>query len=158
MPTRDEPSRRVAFYRFLGIASLLLASTMCLSSPPPNIVLILTDDQGYGDLGAFGATHLATPNLDALAADGVRFTNFYSASSVCSPSRAALLTGSYPLRVGVPNVLFPNGAWGTNPNSGLHPDEETIADLLQKKRLRHSHGGEMALRPSASPSPDKTGV
>ena len=154
MPKRDEPSRRGAFYRLLGVTFLLLASSMCFSRSLPNIVLILTDDQGYGDLGAFGATHLATPNLDALAADGVRFTNFYSASSVCSPSRAALLTGSYPLRVGIPNVLFPNGAWGTNPNRGLHPDEETIADLLRTQGYATAMAGKWHLghRPALLPT------
>ena len=154
MPKRDEPSRRGAFNRLIAIISLLLVSEVCLGSPPPNIVLILTDDQGYGDLGAYGATYVATPNIDALAASGVIFTNFYSASSVCSPSRAALLTGSYPLRVGVPNVLFPNGAWGTNPNSGLHPDEETIADLLQKSGYATAIAGKWHLghRPALLPT------
>ena len=72
----------------------------------PNIVFILCDDLGYGDLGCYGSK-IHTPNLDRMAAEGVRFTNFCSADPVCSPSRAALLTGRYPTRVGVPRVFFP---------------------------------------------------
>src|SRR5690348_12687644 len=75
----------------------------------PNIVFILCDDLGYGDLGSYGS-RIRTPNLDRMAAEGVRFTNFCSADPVCSPSRAALLTGRYPTRVGVPAVLFPQDA------------------------------------------------
>ena len=91
----------------------------------PNIVLIFTDDQGYHDLGSFGSTLIRTPNLDRMAREGVKFTDFYSANSVCSPSRAALLTGSYPPRTGITQVLFPRDT------IGLNPDEMTIADMLK---------------------------
>ena len=98
----------------------------------PNVILINCDDLGYGDLGCYGSTQHDTPALDRMADEGVRFTDFYMASPVCSPSRAAMLTGSYPLRVGfggrsIDNapVLFPGQA------QGLHPDEITIARLLQ---------------------------
>ena len=98
----------------------------------PNIVLINCDDLGYGDLGCYGSTLHDTPELDALAGGGARFTDFYMASPVCSPSRAALLTGSYPLRIGFGGasmgglpVLFPGQG------VGLHPDEMTIARLLR---------------------------
>ena len=64
----------------------------------PNIVLVFTDDQGYGDIGCFGATGFDTPNLDRMASEGMKFTNFYSAQPVCSASRAGLLTGCYPNR------------------------------------------------------------
>ncbi|MEM9989091.1 MAG: sulfatase-like hydrolase/transferase, partial [Pseudomonadota bacterium] len=70
-------------------------------SPRPNILIILADDMGYGDIGAYGNDKVATPNFDQLAEDGVKFTNFYAASSICSPSRAALLTGKHPLRSGI---------------------------------------------------------
>jgi len=73
---------------------------------PPNIVVILADDLGYGDLASYGARAIRTPNLDRLAAEGVRFTNFYSSASVCSPSRAGLLTGRYPVRTGVSYIIF----------------------------------------------------
>ena len=104
---------------FLG-----LQSCNNISPDKPNIIIIFTDDQGYSDLGCYGAEGFATPNLDQMANEGMRFTNFYVASSVCSPSRAALLTGSYPARVGVPSVLHP-----VSP-TGLDPSEITIAEIL----------------------------
>ena len=115
------------------------------SMPLPNVVLIVADDLGYADLGAFGAPQISTPNIDALAQSGLKLTNFTVASSICSPSRAALLTGSYPLRVGVPNVLFPDGAWGNDPNTGLHPDIETIADMLKSRGYATAMAGKWHL-------------
>ena len=91
----------------------------------PNVIVVLTDDQGYSDVGVFGAQGFTTPNLDRLAADGVRLTNFYVGAPKCSPSRAALLTGSYPLRVGITDVLQAGSS------VGLNPGEVTIADLLK---------------------------
>jgi arylsulfatase len=91
---------------------------------PPNIVFIYADDLGYGDLGVYGSK-IRTPNLDRMAAEGVRFTQFYSANPVCSPARAALLTGRYPTRVGVPHVLNPNDT------TGLALNETTIAQMLK---------------------------
>jgi len=92
----------------------------------PNIVLILADDLGYGDLGCYGCDTIRTPNLDRLAQSGMRFTDFYMASSVCSASRAALLTGCYPLRVGIPGVL------SANVHIGIHADEELLPELLKR--------------------------
>ena len=86
---------------------------------------MLTDDQGYSDVGVFGAEGFTTPNLDRLAAEGVELTNFYVGAPTCSPSRAALMTGSYPVRVGMTDVLQPNSS------VGLNPRELTIADLLK---------------------------
>ena len=96
------------------------------SSRPPNVVLIFADDLGYGDLGCYGAS-IRTPNLDGMAAQGVRFTNCDSADPVCSPSRAALLTGRYPTRVGVPRVFFPQD------KDGLNLDETTLANVLRAR-------------------------
>jgi len=90
-----------------------------------NFIIIFTDDQGYQYLGCYGTERFKTPNIDRLAAEGMRFTDFYSASSVCSPSRAALLTGCYPPRVSISGVIFPGA------RHGLNPDEVTIADLLK---------------------------
>jgi len=90
----------------------------------PNIVFILCDDLGFGDLSCYGSK-IRTPNLDRMAAEGMRFTNFCSADPVCSPSRAALLTGRYPTRVGVPRVFFPQD------KDGLNLDEKTLADILR---------------------------
>ncbi|MBT7099272.1 sulfatase-like hydrolase/transferase, partial [Candidatus Poribacteria bacterium] len=80
----------------------------------PNIVLILADDHGYGDVSMHDGPHIRTPNIDRIAQDGMRFSQFYANSSVCSPSRAALMTGRYPDRVGVPGVIrtHPENNWG----------------------------------------------
>ena len=94
----------------------------------PNFIIIFTDDQGYGDLGVFGSEDIATPNIDLMAQEGTTFTDFYVSAPVCTPSRAGLLTGSYPKRIGLQQgVLFPND------KKGLNPDEITIADLLKEK-------------------------
>src|SRR3954471_2290547 len=88
------------------------------SSPqrPPNVVIILCDDLGYGDLGCYGHPSIRTPNIDRMASEGMKFTNFYSAAEVCTPSRAALLTGRLPIRSGMCSdtrrVLFPDSAGG----------------------------------------------
>ena len=93
----------------------------------PNIVLIFMDDLGYGDLTNFGAVDYQMPNLDKLANQGMTFTNFYSAQAVCSASRAGLLTGCYPNRIGISGALFPQS------KIGLNKDEVTIAELLKEK-------------------------
>ncbi len=93
---------------------------------PPNIVLILVDDQGYYDLGCYGATEVRTPRIDAMAVEGVRFTDYYAAAPICSPSRAGLLTGRYPRRFGMET-------WVQRADSkrGLPPQELTLAELFQ---------------------------
>ena len=75
----------------------------------PNVVLIVADDLGYGDIGACGNTVIRTPHIDALAAEGVRFTSFYACSAICGPSRAGMLTGRYPFRSGVIGNTYPKG-------------------------------------------------
>lgn len=104
---------------------ILLVLAAACTQPPPNIILIVTDDQGYEDLGTYGARGFATPHLDQMAREGIRFTDFYTAAASCSPSRAAMLTGMYPQRLGIPGVLMPQST------KGLHPDEVTLAELLQ---------------------------
>lgn len=118
-------------------ASLLLSavSVWCQTPEPgaeklPNVVLIFMDDMGYGDLGCFGATRYRTPNLDKLASQGVRFTNFYVPQAVCSASRAALLTGCYSNRVGITGALSPKA------KIGLNPAEETIAEILKRRNYQ----------------------
>jgi arylsulfatase A len=93
---------------------------------PPNVVFIFVGDQGYYDLGCYGATEVQTPRIDAMAAQGTRFTDYYAAAPICSPSRAGLLTGCYPRRVG-------NHVWVHRADSrtGIHPDELTIAELFK---------------------------
>lgn len=96
----------------------------------PNIIIIFTDDLGYGDLSSYGAPNIRTPNLDKMAAEGQKWTNFYSAASVCTPSRAGLLTGRYPVRSGmasdVTRVLFPDS------KGGLPDQEITIPEQMKK--------------------------
>ena len=92
----------------------------------PNIIIIFTDDQGYGDVGCYGAEGFVTPNIDSLAKEGILFTDFYVSQAVCSASRASLMTGSYAERVGVQGALSP---WNV---TGLDPDRETIAKLLKR--------------------------
>jgi arylsulfatase len=129
------------------ILSCIVISIACSvpEKAPPNIVLIFTDDQGYGDLSCFGSETINTPNIDALADNGIKFTDFHVSSATCTPSRASLLTGCYPDRVGLPNVLFPDGAWGSNPNIGLNPEEETIAELLKQKGYATAMAGKWHL-------------
>ena len=102
----------------------ILAAGARAQTRPPNVILIYADDMGYGDLSCYGSS-IATPNLDRMAAEGTRFTHFCSASSVCSPSRAALLTGRYPTRVGVPRVL------DSSERGGLPETETTLAQMLK---------------------------
>src|SRR5690606_26672144 len=119
----------------LSIRALLLSIIVLMTAaagaqvPParqkPNIVIVFTDDQGYQDVGAFGSPDIQTPHLDRMAAEGVKFTNFHAAQAVCSASRAALLTGCYPNRVGI------HGALDHRAKHGLHPDEMTIAEVLK---------------------------
>lgn len=96
---------------------LLLGVSLWCSPSRPNVILIFADDQGYGDLSCFGSTKIKTPNIDRIAQEGRKFTSFMVASPVCTPSRAALLTGCYPKRVGMhQHVLFPASKKGLNPN------------------------------------------
>jgi arylsulfatase len=105
----------------------------------PNVVVIFTDDHGYGDIGAFGALDIPTPNLDRMAAEGVKLTSFYVSTAVCSASRSALLTGSYNARLGI------YGAWDHTAKVGLNPDEVTIAELLKPLGYRTAAVGKWHL-------------
>lgn len=121
------------FFKNLIFILPLVIFTFChqtdnksIKSSLPNIILIYADDMGYGDLGTFGASQYQTPNLDRLAAEGMRFTNFEVAQAVCSASRAAIMTGCYSNRVGISGALNPHA------KIGLNPDEETIAELVKR--------------------------
>lgn len=120
--------------RFLVIAAVLClvfstTSKAQAQSPkrPPNVVIIFTDDQGYADVGCFGAKGFKTPNLDHMASEGTRFTNFYVAQAVCGASRAALLTGCYSNRIGM------LAAPGPKATHGLHEKEMIIPELLKQR-------------------------
>ncbi len=122
------PSRTLLLFLFLGSA---LAGNGRAQDRPPNIVIIFADDMGYGDVGAYGHPTIRTPNVDRMAREGMKFTQFYTAASVCTPSRAALLTGRLPIRSGMTSdrrrVLFPDS------RLGLPESEITIAELLRQQ-------------------------
>ena len=132
----QEKRKRMGFNMRILLASLALISVFQISAQaeerPPNFVIIFIDDMGYGDIGPFGSKKNATPHLDRMAEEGLKLTSFYVASPVCTPSRAALMTGCYPQRVGLNRgpghiVLFPGDA------SGLNPSEITMAEILKEK-------------------------
>ncbi len=112
-------------------AMLLMCLAACGTSQPPNVIVIFADDLGYGDLGAFGHPTISTPHIDAMAAEGLKFTQFYTGAAVCTPSRAALLTGRLPVRSGMANdairVIFPPS------KGGLPQAEVTMAEALQAR-------------------------
>jgi arylsulfatase A len=126
---------RRGFLKTVGLAAAAVTLPACRSAMTasatesrkrlPNFVIIFMDDMGYADVGCFGAEGYETPNIDRLAAEGMRFTDFYAAAASCTPSRAALMTGCYPQRVGLPNVLGPGA------KIGLSDGEATIAGTLK---------------------------
>jgi len=113
--------------RLLTVALLALGPPLPAVERLPNIVIIFVDDQGYGDIGPFGAKGYSTPNLDRMAAEGCKFTNFHVPQPVCSASRAGLLTGCYPNRIGI------HGALGPKAMHGIADTEMTIAELVKQK-------------------------
>ncbi len=131
----DSPDIRLYRWQFhvaMAYAGIFLTMVCCRaiaasSVERPNIVIIYCDDLGYGDVGVFGAKGFTTPNIDRMAAEGIRFTRFYSAQAVCSASRAALLTGCYPNRIGI------KGALGPGAKVGISRDEMTLAELVKQR-------------------------
>ena len=113
---------RKFFYLLIG----LLLFSCGENETRPNIVFILTDDLGYGDLSSYGSKIINSENIDQLAKDGVKLTSYYAAQPVCSASRAAVLTGVYPNRIGIHN------AFGPNSNSGINHSEHTLAEMLKE--------------------------
>ncbi len=112
-------------FRLLLALSLAISSLARAAERPPNVVIIFTDDQGYADVGVFGAKGFSTPNLDRMAKEGRRFTDWHAAQPVCSASRAGLLTGCYPNRIGIHNALAPGS------KVGIGDGEMTIAQMLK---------------------------
>jgi arylsulfatase len=112
------------------IGGALLGLPGIHAQTPPNIVLFFIDDMGYGDLGLTGALGYATPHIDRLAKEGMFFSHFYAAQPISSASRAGLMTGCYPNRIGFRGALSPRS------DTGIHPEEETIAEVLKKKGYR----------------------
>lgn len=123
---------------------LIAASFFCLTAPTlaadrPNFIVILADDLGYADIGCFGATEIKTPELDRMATEGRRFTDFYVGGPTCSPSRLALLTGCYPVRAGFGDAIARRSDGGVSPSRvlwanakyGIHSNEVTVAEVLR---------------------------
>ena len=122
------------FIVILALGAVLLGPGNLSASPPassPNIILILADDLGYGDVGVYGAELIETPNLDRFAGEGIRLTNFYASGNVCSPSRAGLLTGRYAIRNGLADRTITS-----DDTRGLPADTTTIANLLRRGGYR----------------------
>ena len=115
--------------------SLFLFVTNSMVGQKPNVVLIITDDQGYGDLGYHGNHHVKTPVLDRLAEESVRFNNFY-VSPVCAPTRSSLMTGRYSLRTGVRDTY--------NGGAIMHTNEITLAEMLREANYKTGMFWEMA--------------
>jgi arylsulfatase A-like enzyme len=118
-----------------------LTSPAFAAEPKPNVILIVTDDQGAADAGCYGSKDLATPNIDALAAHGVRFTQFYAGAPVCSPSRAALISGKYPLRVG----LIGNASSEPNGKAAMSAAQPTMAQMFKAAGYTTAHIGKWHL-------------
>jgi arylsulfatase A-like enzyme len=132
---------------------LWVGATSPAEARQPNVVLIFADDLGSVDLGCYGAKDLETPHTDALAARGLRFTQFYSAAPVCSPSRAALLTGRYPVRCGVPS----NAGSQKGQKAGLPAEEVTMAEMFAKAGYATAHIGKWHLGYEGDMLPNRQG-
>lgn len=121
------------FNRILSLLTLSVTLLSCSSpdeSMPPNVIIIFADDLGYADLSSYGATTYETPNLDKLAENGARFTDFYVSQPICTASRASLMTGAYANRIGL------NGALGPSSEIGIHQNETTLGELFQRNGYR----------------------
>jgi arylsulfatase A len=133
------------------VCTLLLLASVAAAAAPPNFVVILTDDQGYGDLGCYGSTTIKTPNIDRMAAEGARFTSFYAAAPICTPTRAALMTGCHAARVGLSTPLH------VFDNIGLAPEETTLPEALQTLGYRTALVGKWHLGHSPEHYPTRHG-
>jgi len=152
----------VTALKYATVSSIAAAAVDITAISPPNFVVILVDDLGYGDVGFNGSDEIDTPHLDRLAADGLVFTDFHSNGSVCSPTRAALLTGRYQHRSGVVNVLGQTGnamriIYPDDPFVGLEPEEITIAERLKEAGYVTGCFGKWHLGPLETHGPNRQG-
>ena len=135
---------------FLGALTTCKSKEQVVDSPP-NVIIIFTDDQGYEDVGRYGSPNIKTPHLDKMADEGILLTNFYAAQAVCSASRAALLTGCYPNRLGI------HGAYMPNSKKGLNPSEITLAEMLKEINYSTAIYGKWHLGDHPNFMPNKQG-
>lgn len=133
------------------LSACLIAGSLSAAEPPPNVVLIVTDDMGYADMSCQGAKRIRTPHLDRLAAEGTRFTSFYVAQAVCTASRAGFLSGCYPNRVGL------QGALNHTSKNGIHPEEWLLPEMLKDRGYATSGMGKWHLGTVVSLSPLRNG-
>lgn len=142
--------RYIKFFTFLFVLQFLLFSCQKIKKTP-NIIFILTDDQGYNDLSCYGAKDIYSPNIDSLAANGAIFSSYYATNPVCSASRASIMTGCYADRIGVFNAYMPENKFGLNPN------ETTIAEMLKKQNYKTGIFGKWHLGDAPEFLPRKQG-
>ena len=121
---------RFNLYPILFVMIFIFFGCNKLKDTPPNIVFILTDDLAYADLSSYGSEFIDTPNLDKMADDGLKMTSYYAPQAVCSASRAAILTGCYPNRLGI------SGAFGPKSKRGINPDELLLSEMLQSNNYK----------------------
>lgn len=156
-----EHTRILPFLNVLAGAMVVLALGVRIveadDTRRPNVIVIFTDDQGSLDTRAYGSDDLVTPHLDALAERGVRFTQFYAAAPVCSPSRAGLLTGRYPLKAGVPSNAAAPPLPGSHFHNGLPTEQITIAEMLKVEGYATALVGKWHLGIEAGMAPNDQG-
>lgn len=143
------PLASLALFAF--VTFLLMPSRQAAAQAPPNIVILFADDLGYGDLSSYGSPTILTPNLDRMATEGMKLTSFYAAASVCTPSRASLLTGRYAMRVGLPHVLGPDS------ETGMPEEELTLAEALKAQGYRTMGAGKWHLGSTPGHMPTEHG-
>jgi arylsulfatase A len=137
----------------LMLTAVLLACTFCHGQDRPNIIVIMADDLGYGDLGCYGNKNIKTPHIDKLARNGIRFLDFHSNGVVCSPTRASLLTGKYPQSVGISGVITAK----SHRHIGLDTKEVLISEVLKEKNYKTGIFGKWHLGYDTTYSPVKQG-
>jgi len=144
----------------IKITALIISFLICIISctdkaieknKSPNVILIFTDDQGYQDVGCFGSPNIETPHLDKMAKEGIKLTDFYAAQAVCSASRAALLTGCYPNRLGIHGAFMPDS------KVGLNLSETSLAEMLKEKGYATGHFGKWHLGDAPKFMPNNQG-